>query len=155
MNEMPLFTDQELDEALMGHDERHVPEGNPEELLWQAMEEREMAVRERDKARQELAGVKNKLAYERTLVRKERELRVAAEKRKPLHIPVIAFFGSAVLAVLVIAATNNLLVADQLGEPLAFFFIGCCAFFSGMVWDRSDVAKKLQGQRKEQAYGNG
>lgn len=140
MSEMTLFTDEDL----MENQEAQTPK-TAEEQLQETMEELELVRQERNKLREGYGNAQNLIKQLKASIRQERELRVAASRRKPLILPVIGIAACVVLAILVIIATNSYLVAEQLGEPLAFFFIGCCAFFVGMIWDRCDPMQKLKG----------
>lgn len=140
MNGMTLFTDEDL----MENQEAQTPK-TTEEQLQETMEELELVRQERNKLKEGYGNAQNLIKQLKVSVRQERELRLAASRRKPLILPVIGIAACVVLAILVIIATNSYLVAEQLGEPLAFFFIGCCAFFAGMIWDRCDPMQKLKG----------
>ena len=149
MNTMPLFTDEDLmvDEPETGPE---APDARVK--LHQAEEERDLAKMELAKAKNDFQFMQNWNKQLKEELRLERGLRVEAQRKRSAAMPVALFLGAAVLAFLVILATNSLLVADRLGEPLAAFFIGCCAFFAGMVWDRSNVADKMKGGK---TGGNG
>ena len=142
MSEMTLFTDEDLMEDQEAQTEKNQ---TPEEALWQAQEELELTRQERDKFKADSSAANKLVAQWKMAARKERELRVAAQRRKPLLLPLLGIAGCVVMAILVFIATNNKLVVDQLGEPLAFFFIGCCAFFAGLIWDRCDPLQKMKG----------
>lgn len=147
MESMKLFTDEDL------MDDQISTEAAPlsaEEQLQQAEEAREMALLERDKAKKDCDTLKNRNTQLMKELRQERALRVAAQQKKSAAMPAAMLIGAAVLALLVILATNSRV--DRLGEPLAFFFIGCCAFFGGIVWERTDVTNKKKGGK---ASGNG
>ena len=150
MESMKLFTDEDLmDEKAPV--EQEAP--SLEEQLARALESREMARMALKKANEHNAALKRRAEDCMEKLRQERALRAAAQHKKSAAVPVALFVGSAILACLVILATNSMLVAEKLGEPLSFFFFGCCAFFSGMVWDRSGATEKLKGGKKNGNVG--
>lgn len=150
MESMKLFTDEDLMDDQMSAEAAPL---SAEEQLQQAEEARERALLERDKAKKDCDTLKNRNTQLMKELRQERALRVAAQQKKSAAMPAAMLIGAAVLALLVILATNSLLVADRLGEPLAFFFIGCCAFFAGMVWERTDVKNKKKGGKSSGNVG--
>lgn len=145
-----LFTDMDL----MENQEEQTEQMSKtlEEQLQEAREELELVRQERNKLKADSLTAIKLITQLKTAARKERELRLAASRRKPVVLPIMAIVACVVLAILVMVATNSYLVAGQLGEPLTFFFIGCCAFFAGMIWDRCDPLQKLKGGM---ANGNG
>ena len=149
MSEMTLFTDEDLRE-----DQETQTEKNQtlEETLWQAQEELALMRQERDKFKEDSYAANKLVAQWKMAARKERELRVAAQRRKPVVLPLLGVAACVVLAILVFIATNHQLVVDQLGNPVAFAFIGFAAFFGGMIWNRCDPLQKLKGVV---ANGNG
>ena len=150
MESMKLFTDEDLMDDQMSTEAATL---SAEEQLQQAKEAREMALLERDKAKKDCDALKNRNTQLMKDLRQERALRVAAQQKKSAAVPVALCAASAILACLVILATNSMLVAEKLGEPLSFFLFGCCAFFSGMVWDRSGATEKLKGGKKNGNVG--
>lgn len=142
MREKILFTDEDLMEDQ--EDPIEQPQ-TPEEALWQVQEELELVRQERDKFKADSTAANRQVTQWKMVARKERELRVAAQRRKPVVLPLLGIAACALLAVLVFVATDHQLVVEKLGNPVAFTFIGFGAFFGGLIWDRRDPLRKLKG----------
>ena len=134
------------------------------ELARKAMEEQLQQLSEElcleREARCEAEQARDLMGIQRDTARKERdEVAAQAEKdtmraaekiyalkreidrrnHRPIAIPCMLIAGFAVLALLIGVAVDRALVAQILGEPLGYGAICICAFFGGIVWDRTEA----------------
>ena len=142
MSEMTLFTDKDLMENQEAQTE---PAETAEEALCRAKEDLEYMRQERNKLKTDCASANKLIAQLKAALRKERELRLIAERDKPVALPALGVGACAVVAILTFIATDRQLMVDQLGDILDCFFIGAAAFFVGMIWERCDPLKRMKG----------
>lgn len=89
-------------------------------------------------AGEKIYALKRQINKERDEFERERnDLR--RRNHRPIAIPCMLIAGFAMLALLIGVAVDRALVAQILGEPLGYGAICICAFFGGIVWDRTEA----------------
>lgn len=112
-----------------------------------AKQESNRLVKELDRVTGQLNAAECQAARWRNLVRQER-IFWKEKIRKPLTWPCLGMAGFAILTCLIGACIDSGLMSSLLGEPLGYGSICVCAFFGGIVWDRSNGGRIWVGCRK-------
>ena len=112
-----------------------------------AKQEGNRLAKELDRVTGQLTAAECQAARCRDLIRQER-IFWKGKLHKPLTWPCLGMAGFAILTCLIGACVDNGLMSLVLGEPLGYGSICVCAFFGGIVWDRSNSGRIWVGCHK-------
>lgn len=111
--------------------------------LKQAEHDRDLEILARQRADHKAAELAKKAENLQEQIKNERESfriqlrRTSMRNSKSVKAPCLLLAGFAVLAMLVNLCMNKGLMSHLLGEPVGYGCLAVCAFFAGVVWDRT------------------
>lgn len=106
-----------------------------------ALEDKRLAIAERDFARKQGTELAKQLRTEREIY--EKEIRRANRKGiRDIRFPFVLLMAFAGLALMVGLLAKSEMISISLGEPLIYGCICVCSFFGGIVWARTEWRQK-------------